>query len=246
MNGPEQLYHRGSLDPDGGLCIMNVVDRRWKLAHGIPVSRVSDLPVCTDEVVAYAAMMANDTMPKREPESLAALTDRAALLLLEREARIMSAVRLSFRGEVRVGLVVVSRCVHLCGDPAVARAVDAIRRWCDGEDLPPVEWLASRASLVRVEGLLGFAGQAALAVRVLLDATIDVDTKKVARAMALARRALLADEVGPGSVEDEDRLIAWLDDVLDAHEKAAADEGRGDDMAERAAEVERIMADLPW
>ena len=207
------LYQGGTTDPDGRLCIMNAIDRKWKLANNIPLTRLTDMPECTSPAVARALQVVNDRLAvnRKLPES-------AAARLLAREKSIMGAMRLSPKGEIRIAVAAARRVQHLAGDPSVGEALDLVERWLVGDDVSSEELLAARKR----------ARDAAYAAA---DAAYDA-------AAAAAYAAAAASYATATSLEDA--LIEFVDDLLAAHEKAAAEEGKGMEMAERRAQAEAV------
>ena len=221
------LYQGGTTDPDGRLCIMNAIDRKWKLANNIPLTRLTDMPECTSPAVARALQVVNDRLAvnRKLPES-------AAARLLAREKSIMGAMRLSPKGEIRIAVAAARRVQHLAGDPSVGEALDLVERWLVGDDVSSEELLAARKRARDAAAAAAYAAAAA-------SASASAAAYAAAYAYATASAAYAtADDATATSLEDA--LIEFVDDLLAAHEKAAAEEGKGMEMAERRAQAEAV------
>ena len=223
------LYQGGTTDPDGRLCIMNAIDRKWKLANNIPLTRLTDMPECTSPAVARALQVVNDRLAvnRKLPES-------AAARLLAREKSIMGAMRLSPKGEIRIAVAAARRVQHLAGDPSVGEALDLVERWLVGDDVSSEELLAARKrarDAAHAAAYAAYDAAAAAAAYAAADAAYDA-------AAAAAYAAIAASYATATSLEDA--LIEFVDDLLAAHEKAAAEEGKGMEMAERRAQAEAV------
>jgi hypothetical protein len=192
----------GGHKPGSQACLMEKVAILWALHSNQDVTEVwSDLPECTNEIIARAAQLVNDVLTDTERQRLNTLIPR-----LLRARRTDSDRRINVRLAVFAGRSV----LHLVRDEdrAVAlRAIEAAEAWLEN----PIA--AAYAAAADAPAAPNTAYTAYAAAYVCAAAT-----------NAYAYNAVSASQVTQAADANFDP-VQWLDQLLDAWEEAITKEG---------------------
>jgi hypothetical protein len=222
--------HRGSLTEN---CVMEHVALEYLRAQGILstsalLAAKTDAPGCTARWITEAAQAVNDRLDDGERQRLAPLIPR-----LLHDARVPSDPEKCKRVAVRVACWAARSVLHLVSaeDHEVAvRAIVTAEAWLRGEATEQ-DCSAAAAAAATTAAAAAAATSAATAT-----ATYAATTATAAAAYATAAAAYAA-------YAYEMDLVLWLDELLDAHVKALAEEGLlGDEDAFEVWAVENVPA----
>jgi hypothetical protein len=226
---------------DGEQCVMERVAMLWALANNIDVAEYfSDLPGCTNTVIARAAQMVNDSASDQDRQRLNTFVPR-----LLRARRTESDRRIG----VRLALWAARRVLHLVDEqdrPVCEQAIAAAEAW-----------LADPSEANRLAATVAAAAAATVAAAATPGAATDTATYAAATATATAAAAAAtataaasahaayaaataayaaayaaatatnaADAANAAAAAtNPDDLVAFLDGLLDAWEEAVTKEG---------------------
>jgi hypothetical protein len=204
-------------------CVMNAVHARWLLARGVfETGALTDLPECTDILVARIAQVVNDRLAQqgRDLSPLESEELQVRLMLAHAPADPMVAKRV----RVRTLIWAAESVAHLVDEAdreKVEGWVAIAQRWVDGtateEDATAASAAAATAYAATAYAATAYAATASAAAAIAYAAT--------AYAAGVAATAYAAAAVAAAIAYAEMDLVEWLDDLLTAHEKARAVEG---------------------
>jgi hypothetical protein len=216
----------GGHKPGNQACLMEKVAILWALHSNQDVTEVwSDLPECTNEIIARAAQRANDVLADTERQRLNTLIPR-----LLRARRTDSDRRINVRLAVFAGRSV----LHLVRDEdrAVAlQAIEAAEAWLENPiaaaDAAPAAAAADAANPVYYAYRAAVYAAAAAANAAAADAAYANTTAAntyTTVANTYAYNAVSASQVIQAADANFDP-VQWLDQLLDAWEEAITKEG---------------------
>ena len=208
-------------------CVMEKVALLWAVATNRSRSVVSDLPECTNEVVAKVAQRVNDDLSDTERQRLNALVPR-----LLRARRTSADPRVN----VRLAIWAARRVLHLVRDEDRAlceRAIDAAQAWLDDPSRTTAAARAADAAYAASADAADAAYAAAYAAAraAAADAAAACVAAYAASAAAYDDAAAYVDDAADAcaaaSYADAaaQTPIAFLTALLDAWEEAVTKEG---------------------
>lgn len=201
-------------DWDGEQCIMERVSLLWAMASGQdPQAVFSDLPACTNQVVARVAQVVNDRVSDEDRQRLNAFLPR--LLRCRR-------TETDRRINVRLAIWCARRVLHLVRPQdrrACEKAIEAAEAWLAD---PSEENAAAHAHAAYAAHATAHAAYAANAAYAAANAAYAAYAAHAAHAAYAARAAARAAEHAARAAAD---LIPFLDELLDAWEEAVTKEG---------------------
>jgi len=221
---PVRLGAGSHSDPETGMCIMEYVS--WKYGLGF-----SDLPSCTEYAVARAAQIVNDNASDEDRQRLVLLVDR--LFAAKPVADPVKAKRVLVRLSVWSARSVLE---YIVDDHRRAEAEGFIalaEGWLEGT---PIDAAASAYASASADASYASASAAAAYAAASAAAYDDAYAAAYAAASASAAYAAYASaaydaayaaayaaSAAPVVVQRDS--VLWLDELLDAYDKARAEEG---------------------
>jgi hypothetical protein len=205
------------------------VHARWLLARGVySTDSLTDLPECTDTLVARIAQVVNDRLAQmgRDLGPLESEELQVRLMLAHAPADPVVAKRV----RVRTLIWAAESVAHLVDEQDREKAEGCLAiapRWLDGtateEDAASAAYASAAYAAAAAYASAAYAAAAAYASAA--TAATYASAASAATAAAAYAAATAAAAAATAAAATEMDLVEWLDDLLTAHEKARAIEG---------------------